>query len=140
VRELLIYDPVTGLFEWRARDRKWFRSDHDWRGWNTKNAGKRAFTYVGPDGYNTGSIFGLSVQAARVAFLYMTGRWPDREVDHKNGVNGDDRWTNIREAAHLQNSANRRRHDDNRSGFKGVTWQASKRKNGRRAFASKAGR
>jgi hypothetical protein len=127
VRELLIYDPVTGLFEWRPRDRKWFPSANAWSTWNTKNAGKRAFTYA-DDGCNTGSFFGLGVQAARVAFLYMTGRWPDPEVDHRNGVNGDDRWTNLREATHLQNSANRRRHDDNRSGFKGVTWQASKRK------------
>ena len=45
IRKLLDYDPETGKLTWRARDRKWFKSDRDCNAWNAKLSGKEAFTY-----------------------------------------------------------------------------------------------
>jgi hypothetical protein len=58
VRELLAYDPATGTLTWKRRDRRWFSSDRIWRSWNTKHAGKIAFTARDTSGYLTGRIFG----------------------------------------------------------------------------------
>lgn len=56
--------------------------------------------------------------AARLAWLYMTGRPPVGDVDHKNLDKGDDRWENLREATRSQNLANKRASSRNVSGFK----------------------
>jgi hypothetical protein len=60
------------------------------------------------------------VGAQRLAFLYMTGRWPKNCVDHINGDRADNRWCNLREATNTQNTHNAKRRADNKSGFKGV--------------------
>ena len=36
VREFLDYNPETGEFRWKSRDRKWFKRDQDWEMWNSK--------------------------------------------------------------------------------------------------------
>jgi HNH endonuclease/AP2 domain len=127
VRELLHYDPATGLFEWKMRDRKWFRSDHHWKTWNAKHAGKPAFTYVDSRGYCAGGILGLSIRAHCVAFLYVEGRWANPGVDHKNTVYADNRWDNLRETTQQQNTFNQKRRSTNTSGFKGVYRSKSRR-------------
>jgi hypothetical protein len=58
----------------------------------------------------------------------MTGSWPKEEIDHKNCIYGDDRWTNLREASPSQNKANRRLLATNTSGYKGVSWLKRERK------------
>ena len=40
LRELLDYNPDTGVFVWKTRDRKWFKSEKDWRFWNKKYPGE----------------------------------------------------------------------------------------------------
>ena len=45
------------------------------------------------------------------------------EVDHWNHNTLDNQRGNLRAATKSQNQANSRRHEDNRSGFKGVTWR-----------------
>ncbi len=46
VRELLDYDPDTGLLTWKERDVKWFKNEHASKVWNAKYANKEAFTYT----------------------------------------------------------------------------------------------
>lgn len=65
-----------------------------------------------PDGYRVITIFGNEktrpqYRSGRLAFLYMTGHWPEWDVDHKNRKRGDDRWKNLREATRSQNLRNR---------------------------------
>ena len=48
-------------------------------------------------------------KAHRLAFLYMGGSFPLEEVDHINGVRGDNRWANLRPVTRQENMQNRKR-------------------------------
>jgi hypothetical protein len=58
------------------------------------------------DGYVYIGIDGRLYLAHRLAVLYVTGEWPEQEVDHKNGVRDDNRWRNLRDASSAQNRRN----------------------------------
>ena len=58
--------------------------------------------------------------AHRLAWLYMTGKWPAGEIDHIDGSPRNNKWANLREATRSENSHNRIPSD-------GVYWD-SKRK------------
>jgi hypothetical protein len=117
VRELLDYDPATGALTWRQRDRKWFESDGAWKMWNTKYSGKRIYSST-TKGYLRVKIWGHSYAAHRLCFLWMTGRYPDPEIDHENHVRSDNRWSNLFETG--QNNKNRTLPSTNTSGHIGV--------------------
>lgn len=109
VREILDYDPRTGIFRWAMSRR-----------------GCRAGAVAGrlsKDGYREIGVDYSLIKASRLAWLYMTGEWPgDFEVDHKNQIKDDDRWENLRLANRNQNGANIGIRANNSSGRIGVTW------------------
>lgn len=70
----------------------------------------------------------------RLAWFWMTGQWPDRQIDHIDGDKLNNRWANLRLATPSQNLANTGKPRHNTSGFKGVSW--SKNKNKWRAYIS----
>lgn len=76
--------------------------------------------FINPDGYRRITVDGRQYGANRLAFLAMTGRWPEGFVDHRDGDPGNDRWKNLREADRCQNMANRKPHRGSTSGVKGV--------------------
>jgi hypothetical protein len=143
LKELLDYDPETGHFTWRM-------NRYNGTGGLRSTAGSRA----GAAGHCTRrdgltprlqvywfiTIEGRLYRAHRLAFLYMLGRWPSSEVDHKDGDSINNRWANLREATSGQNSANSKRRRDNKSGFKGVSrarngrWRADIRVNKRQIY------
>jgi hypothetical protein len=97
LRTVLDYDSETGIFRWRER------ADVG-RNWNARNAGKIA----GCADWRRGGASTISINkhdfaAARLAFLYMTGRWPKNETDHRDGCRSNDAWANLREATSRQN-------------------------------------
>lgn len=106
LKELLHYDPVTGIFT-RNKNLAGFKND-------------RGYIIIKVDGY--------PYKAHRLAHLYMTGEWPIDEVDHINGVTDDNRWCNLREAKHCENSRNRKLNKNNKSGYKGVHWLKKQQK------------
>jgi len=113
VRRMLDYDPKTGILTWRHR------SEHP-RRWNSRYAGKPAGT-KGKTGYVYIELrSGLPASAARIAWLIVTGAWPERMIDHRNGVRDDNRWENLRLADNSQNSTNKAKQRNNASGFVGV--------------------
>lgn len=133
IRNLLDYDPETGVFRWRERTVAMFdatprrTAEHRCANWNGRFAGIVAGV-IRSGGYLQIFIFGGHHRAHRLAWLYMTGAWPLAEIDHINLDPSDNRWENLREATHSQNGTNKRRHRDNTSGFKGVNWHKASQK------------
>lgn len=130
VRELLHYDPDTGVFTWRHRARHHFKSDLGYLQWNPKHAGKIAgCEYKTKKGYSRVCIrvLGKLYFAHQLAFLYMYGEFVEI-VDHLNRDATDNRWDNLRIAAPAINSMNASLSPRNTSGVCGVSWVKSRGK------------
>ena len=48
------------------------------------------------DGYRYVEIDGVRYRADELAFLFVTGKWPEGEIEHINGDRSDNRWENLR--------------------------------------------
>lgn len=78
--------------------------------------------YMRQDGYIRIMIMRKLYYAHRLAWLYVYGVFPDKEIDHINGIKNDNRLSNLRMASKSQNQYNRGKAKTNTSGFKGVIW------------------
>lgn len=107
LREVLHYDPLTGLFKWRSSRRKCIP------GQTAGTTRKNSYVIIRVD-Y-------VQYYAHRLAWLYMNGRLPVEQIDHINRVKNDNRWANLREATQKQNGENRPPIIGTRSGVTGVT-------------------
>ena len=123
VRSILYYDPATGILTWRHR------SDVP-ASWNTRYAGKPAgsLLHIKNNTYVTIRIRGKLYLAHRLIWLYVTGAWPARGLDHEDGDGLHNRFPNLREATQSQNGGNRGAQSNNASGYKGVHWEQRTRK------------
>lgn len=79
--------------------------------------------YTNSSGYTIIMVDGVRYRASRLAWLYVKGKFPPADIDHKNTKRSDDRFINLRLATRLQNSANCRLSKRNTSGVKGVSWR-----------------
>lgn len=113
LREALTYDPATGNFTWLV----------------CRNQNSALGTVAGtvkPDGYRRIFLGGKGYYAQRLAWLWMTGSWPDFDVDHINRNRDDNRWENLREATRSQNCGNQAARVTNSLGLKGVRQKGGK--------------
>ena len=115
LRELLHYDPETGIFTWKV---------------STSNGVKVGDITGCPSGPG---YLGIRLQrrlhsAHRLAWLYVYGRWPKGQIDHINRNRTDNRICNLREVSHKQNNQNRSKAGNNTSGHTGVVWHKQRSK------------
>lgn len=133
LRQLLRYDPDTGKLYWRLRDVSHFTSgsysaERKANAWNARNAGQEAFTDIGNHGYAHGAINGTLYLAHRVIWAMETGEWPEGDVDHRDGVRGNNRFANLRAVSHAINMRNMTSHTSRGSGVPGVQWRPCRSK------------
>jgi hypothetical protein len=135
LRELLRYEPDTGKWFWKVKISR-NRAAGD-------ETGKPDVT-----GYCHIRYKRRLYKAHRLAWLYMTGEWPEGDIDHRDLNPSNNRWKNLRDATKSQNLANSKKYKNNKSGFKGVckhsqnnSWVAEIRKNNKKislgCFATK---
>jgi carbon monoxide dehydrogenase subunit G len=108
LRELLHYDPETGVF---TRDGRQVGTPHG-------------------TGYIVLRVDGANYYAHRLAWLYVKGEWPVGFIDHRDRFRGNNRFANLRDSSNGQNLRNRGATKANTSGFKGVSrhrnrWRAT---------------
>lgn len=103
-RELLSYDPDSGIFTWNVDVGRWGRI-------------KAGTTTGSPDanGHLRIQVDGTLYYAHRLAWLIETGNWPAGDVDHRDGVPANNHWGNLRDVPHRTNTENRRRAHRNKS-------------------------
>jgi len=124
LRQFLIACPSAGLLRWKKR-RAGMRfgdktvSAHGASIFNSKFSANPVGC-IGPRGYLRFGLLGYDVSNHRVLWALCSGAWPDRKVDHTNGVRSDNRLVNLRlvdDTLHCRNIARPR---TNTSGFIGV--------------------
>lgn len=126
LRQLIDYDPETGKLYWKERPERLFTSSRMWKSWNSRYAGKEAFTaYL--NGYKQGMIFYSTLYAHRVAWAIFYGEWPEDQIDHINCDRSDNRIKNLRGASLTENNRNTLISSNNTSGVKGVSMARSGR-------------
>jgi hypothetical protein len=108
LRELLEYDPETGIFTRRVNAGS--------RG----KAGDRAGTLDAGSGYRIIRIDGVNHAEHRLAWLYVYGELPI-EVDHKDLDRSNNRIGNLRLCTRPQNCANTFARSSSKIGIKGVS-------------------
>ncbi len=114
LKELLRYDPLTGHFTRLKRAGRF-------------PVGVQAGCISTDTGYVVICIDGRLYYGHRLAWLYMTGNWPEPQCDHKDGIRHRNVWTNLRKATIPEQRQNQAVRSNSKTGIKGV----SRKKNGR---------
>lgn len=87
LKQLLHYNPNTGKFKWRKS------------GSGIKANGDAGSNHCG--GYRKLTVDKKTYMEHRLAWLYMTGEWPDTCLTHSNYKRADNTWDNILQSARL---------------------------------------
>ena len=114
LKELLAYDPKTGVFTWRVNRRPTIQSG------NVAGCSRRGYAII--------KIDQRIYLSHRLAWLYVYGCWPTQDIDHINRVRSDNRLSNLRECSRAENCQNTAARLSNTSGHKGVSWVAKRQK------------
>ena len=109
LKEILHYEPDTGIFTWLVSTGKRVK------------AGDIAGC-IEAEGYRVIRIKTKLYKAHRLAWLYMTGKWPKHQIDHDDRVRNNNKWSNLFEATNTENQKNCSKRKDNVSGVAGVDW------------------
>jgi len=105
LKELLHYNPDTGVFTWRTKRQGIREGDV---------AGS-----IGHKGYWVIKVDQKLYKAHRLAFIYMGEELPP-QMDHVNHVRTDNRWANLARSSQAENMKNQRVYSNSPSGHHGV--------------------
>ena len=106
-RELLAYDPETGILTWKVSRGK-------------AVVGREAGSAHPPCRYRCTGIYGRAYKNHRLAWLIHYGRWPDNYLDHIDGDIENNRIGNLRPATASTNQHNKRASFNSKTGVLGV--------------------
>ncbi len=100
LKKHLIYDQYTGLF--------------------TRRLSGEIANCINNRGYVHIRVKGRKYLGHRLAWLYMTGKWPENQIDHINHVKWDNRFRNLRESTSTENNKNASIRKKSKTGIYGV--------------------
>lgn len=124
IKQYLNYNPNTGFFTWKARQRTDFPSGQIWGDacstWNTRFDGENAGCVN--RGYIVIRLKDCLYQAHKLAYIYMNGAAEADDIDHINGVKNDNRIANLRAVSRSENQQNNGLQSNNTSGVKGISF------------------
>lgn len=129
LKSMIDYSPESGVLTWRVnkggRAKKGYLAGHESK--------SPPYLQVRIDG----SLY----LGHRLAWLWMTGAWPENMIDHIDGNGLNNKWDNLRPATMSQNQHNRGKGKNNTSGYKGVwfhkqigRWCADVWKDGKKVY------
>lgn len=81
IKELLSYDPDTGIFKWRVQ--------------SGRSAAGVVAGCVIRHGFIQINVLGRVIKANRLAWAFIHGEWPDNKIWHIDGNNGNNAATNL---------------------------------------------
>lgn len=111
LREVLAYSPLTGEFRWKVDHSRVRRGDI---------AGTPQH-----NGYWSIKVDQQKYMAHVLAWVYITGEWPQGEIDHGDENKRNNAISNLSDVTRAQNQQNQSKsHRDNRTGYRGVTMHA----------------
>lgn len=116
LKKFLYYDPLTGHFTWVSKH------------CNKVIPGKRAGS-VSPYGHRVINFAGALYPEHRLAWLYMTGSFPDGPIDHIDHNEHNNSFSNLRAVSQQENNKNNSLRIDNSSGEIGIYINKRLRKN-----------
>jgi hypothetical protein len=138
LKRLLEYSTISGKLYWKHRSVSEFQTGNKFSAeancarWNTRFAGKEAFTAVErrrgePRGHKVGILHGVRYKAHRVIWKLINGVEP-LSIDHIDGNPENNRLDNLRSVKHQDNTKNQRIRATNTSGVNGVRWDKARNK------------
>lgn len=107
LKKVLNYNPDDGVFTWKISPKK-----------NINIGDIAGYLFKG---YIILTINSIRYRAHRLAFLYMDGVVPPKEVDHIDLNRSNNKWNNLRLATVSENQRNVSLRKDNKFGYKGVS-------------------
>lgn len=113
LKQLLHYDPVTGVFT-RIQSNRSDRLNQQTGSRNT-------------NGHIQIRIDGKLYVAHRLAWLYVNGQFPINQLDHIDGDKTNNKFGNLRTATNKQNQENVPIQVNNTSGHRGVCFEKTRR-------------
>lgn len=127
LEQYLSYDADTGLLTWKRHV-----------SYSSNKPGKVA-GHRGLRGYVTVRLSGIINYAHRVAWYLHYGTWPEKYIDHINGVRDDNKIKNLREVSKRENNQNTVKHRNGKlvgtSFYKErKKWRAYMKTKGRQVF------
>ncbi|PHM45892.1 hypothetical protein Xmau_00283 [Xenorhabdus mauleonii] len=114
-KRLLNYDPAMGVFTWKVKVNSSVHAG-DVAGWDDGS------------GYIRIKIKGKAYKAHRLAWFMHYGEWPNMNIDHIDRCRSNNEIQNLRLASHYENSVNKGKRTNNKSGIKGVNWEVKNKK------------
>lgn len=108
LKELLSYDPETGIFIRKITT-----------GWRSQAGMRAGGTASHQRGYSLIRVDTARYLAHRLAWFYVYGEWPE-EIDHIDGDAGNNAIANLRHVSHLQNTWNSSVRSHNKFGHRNI--------------------